>query len=154
MKGERMKGRKILLLLFILSISLAWAINAYAQRTVTQTHSFVLEKWTTINLSVEGVSIKELRFYNETKATGGTFGINPTRGPYMNFIVYNDSHYAMDYGVAVALFDKKHKLITAESYTHPGDIDPGERHEGTIVFGPVNRRYIETSYFKIVLELY
>ena len=149
-----MRGKKSTMLLFILSLSLVFAVSAYAQRTVSQTHTFALEKWITINLNVEGISVKEIRFYNDTKTTGGTFGINPTSGPYMNFVVYNDTHHEVDYGIAVALFDKKHNLITAESYTHPGSFDPGERHEGTIIFGPVNRRYHEASYFKIVLELY
>ncbi|MBN1572222.1 MAG: hypothetical protein JW984_03380 [Deltaproteobacteria bacterium] len=149
-----MKLKKILLLLFILSIALVTAVNAYAQRTASQTHTFALEKWITINLSVEGISVKELRFFNDTKTTGGTFGINPTSGPYMNFVVYNDAYHEVDYGIAVALFDKKNNLITAESYTHPGEIDAGERHEGTIIFGPVNRRYHEASYFKIALEIY
>jgi hypothetical protein len=149
-----MKGKRILLIVLILSIALVSAINAHAQRNVTQTHTFAIEKWTTLNLAIEGISIKEIRFFSDTKTTGGAFGINPTRGPYLKFIIYNDSYHEIDYGVAIALFDKKHKLITAGSFAHPGDLDPGERYEGTIVFGPVNRRYHETSYFKIALEIY
>ena len=149
-----MKGKRILLLVLVLSIALVSAVNAHAQRNVAQTHTFAMEKWITLNLSVEGVSIKEVRFFSDTKTTGGAFGINPTRGPYLQFVIYNDAYHEIDYGVAVALFDKKHKLITAGNFTHPGDLDPGERYEGTIVFGPVNRRYHEASYFKIALEIY
>ncbi len=149
-----MKRKKILLIVLILSIALVSAMDAYAQRNVSQTHTFTLEKWTTLNLTIEGISIKEIRFFGDTKATGGAFGLSPTRGPYLKFIIYNDSYHEIDYGVAIALFDNKHKLITASDYAHPGKLDPGERHEGTIVFGPVNRRYHETSYFKIALEIY
>ncbi len=75
-----------------------------------------------------------------------------TRGPYATFAIVNNSGHDMEYGVAVALFDKDNRLITAADFSQVGSLDPGERKEQDIVFGPVNMRYKEATYFKIVLE--
>lgn len=122
--------------------------------SVSQTGNFMLDRWTKIDLESGGLVISEIRFTTETKATTGPFGLSTARGPYMSFVVYNDSGYDLDYGISVALFDRNGNLTTANSYSHPGNIKPGERHEGVIIFGEVNRRYHEATKFKIVLETY
>jgi hypothetical protein len=145
------KKRAVLVLISILLI--VPAVFAYAV-TVSATHTFFLEKWITIDLAAEGLLIKDIRFTSDTKATTGRFGLSATRGPYVDFVIYNNSGYEMDYGVSIALFDKDGNLITANSYSHTGELEPGERHEGTIVFGEVHARYFEAKKFKIVLETY
>ena len=75
-----------------------------------------------------------------------------TRGPYATFVIVNNSGHDIEYGVAIALFDKDHTLITASDFAQVGNLDSGERNEYDVVFGPVNMRYKEASYFKIVLE--
>ena len=122
--------------------------------SVSQTGNFILDRWTKVDLESGGIILREIRFTTETKATTGPFGMSTARGPYMSFVVYNDSGYELDYGISVALFDRNGNLTTANSYSHPGTIKPGERHEGAIVFGEVNKRYHESTKFKIVLETY
>jgi len=122
--------------------------------TVSKSVSLTMEKWETVDLEVDGLVLKEIRFTTDTKGTTGRFGLSATSGPYMTFIVYNNTAHEIDYGIAVAVFDKNGKLITAGSFSHTGELDPGERHEGSIVFGEVNRRYTEAVKYQIVMETY
>jgi hypothetical protein len=122
--------------------------------TVAKSKTLTMEKWETVDLEVDGLVLKEVRFTTDTKGTTGRFGLSATSGPYMTFVMYNNTAHEIDYGIAVALFDKNGKLITAGSFSHTGELDPGERHEGTIVFGEVNRRFSEAYKYQIVVETY
>jgi len=129
------------------------ATHAWGE-TVSKSKSLTMEKWETVDLEADGLVLKEVRFTTDTKGTTGRFGLSATTGPYMTFVVYNNTAHDVDYGLAVAVFDKNGKLITAGSFSHTGELDPGERHEGSIVFGEVNRRYTEAVKYQIVLETY
>jgi len=122
--------------------------------TISKSKTLNLEKWETVDLEVDGLVLKEVRFTTDTKGTTGRFGLSATSGPYMTFVIYNNTAHEIDYGIAVALFDKNGMLVTAGSFSHTGELDPGERHEGTIVFGEVNRRYTEAVKYQLVLETY
>jgi hypothetical protein len=122
--------------------------------TASKSKSLTMEKWETVDLEADGLVLKEVRFTTDIKGTTGRFGLSATSGPYMSFVVYNNTAHDIDYGIAVAVFDKNGKLITAGSFSHTGELDPGERHEGTIVFGEVNRRFTEAVKYQIVLETY
>lgn len=142
--------RKIVLLTLVLSFLITSAVCYAGDIAITKGISY--DKWITLNLEKDGLVIKEVIFKSDTEAKTGRFGLGVTRGPYMTFVIVNNSGHDMEYGVAVALFDKDHVLITAADFAQVGTLDAGERNENDIVFGPVNMRYREASYFKIVLE--
>jgi hypothetical protein len=152
-KGRIMKYLHLIVVLAVVCLVVFPATYAQGE-TVSKSESLNLEKWETVDLEVDGLVLKEVRFTTDTKGTTGRFGLSATSGPYMTFIIYNNTAHEIDYGIAVALFDKNGKLITAGSFSHTGDLDPGERHEGTIVFGEVNRRYSEAVKYQLVLETY
>jgi len=143
-------NRKIILLFLVFSFAVMSAVCYAGDVSITRSMSY--DKWITLNLEKEGLVIKEVIFQTDTEAKTGRFGLGVTRGPYMTFVIVNNTGHDMEYGVAVALFDKDHNLITAGDFAQVGTLDAGERNENDIVFGPVNMRYREASYFKIVLE--
>jgi hypothetical protein len=145
---ETMKKAMFLFALIILVVSAAFVYAGDATTTVTMSY----DKWITLNLEKEGLVITEINFKSDTEAKTGRFGLGVTRGPYATIEIINKSSHDMEYGVAVALFDKDHKLITAADFAQVGKLDAGERKEQDIVFGPVNARYKEATYFKITLE--
>lgn len=129
-------------------------VTSVLGETVAKTENLTMEKWETVDLDVDGLVLKEVRFTTDTKGTTGRFGLSATSGPYMTFVMYNNTAHEIDYGIVVALFDKNGRLVTAGSFSHTGELDPGERHEGTIVFGEVNHRFTEAVKYQIVLETY
>ena len=148
-----MKYLHLLVVLFVACCVVFPATHAWGE-TISKSKSLTLERWETVDLEVDGLVLKEVRFTTDTKGTTGRFGLSATSGPYMTFVMYNNTAHEIDYGIAVALFDKNGKLVTAGNFSHTGELDPGERHEGTIVFGEVNRRYSEAVKYQIVLETY
>lgn len=148
MKYLHLTAVLVLICLVVFPATSAWG------ETVAKTKSLTMEKWETVDLDVDGLVLKEVRFTTDTKGTTGRFGLSATSGPYMTFVMYNNTAHEIDYGIAVALFDKNGRLVTAGSFSHTGELDPGERHEGTIVFGEVNRRFTEAVKYQIVLETY
>jgi hypothetical protein len=144
-----MKGKFILFSLVLLL--LATSAVTYAG-DISLTKSMSYDKWITLNLEKDGLVVREIIFKTDTEAKTGRFGLGVTRGPYATFVIVNNTGHDMEYGVAVALFDKNHNLITAADFAQVGTLDAGERKENDIVFGPVNMRYREAAYFKIVLE--
>jgi hypothetical protein len=146
---ETMKGKIVLFSLVLLVLAMG-AVSYAGDTTLTKGISY--DKWITINLEKDGLAVQEIIFKTDTEAKTGRFGMGVTRGPYATFVIVNNSSHDMEYGIAIALFDKDHNLITAADFSQVGKLDPGERNESDIVFGPVNMRYREASYFKIVLE--
>ncbi|MBN2223730.1 MAG: hypothetical protein JW765_03550 [Deltaproteobacteria bacterium] len=144
-----MKGKIILFSLAFLLLVMG-AVSYAGDAALTKGISY--DKWITLNLEKDGLVVREIIFKTDTEAKTGRFGLGVTRGPYATFVIVNNSGHDMEYGVAVALFDKNHTLITASDFAQVGKLDSGERNEYDIVFGPVNMRYKEASYFKIVLE--
>jgi hypothetical protein len=146
---ETMKSKIVLFSLVFLFLAIG-AVSYAGDITITKGISF--DKWITLNLEKDGLVVQEIIFKTDTESKTGRFGLGVTRGPYATFSIVNNSGHDMEYGVAIALFDKDHNLITAGDFAQVGKLDAGERNESDIVFGPVNMRYREASYFKIVLE--
>jgi hypothetical protein len=140
-------------ILFSLLVALLFAAGSALAGDAALTKNISFDKWITINLEKDGLVIKEIRFNTgDTETKSSHFLAGYTKGPYATFEIYNNTSHDMEYGIAIALFDKDHTLITASDYAQVGKLDPGERKEDNIIFGPVNMRYREATYFKIVLE--
>jgi hypothetical protein len=146
---ETMKTK---IVLFSLAFSLLVMGTVCYAGDIAITKGMSYDKWITLNLEKDGLIVKEVIFQSDTEAKTGRFGLGVTRGPYMTFVIVNNTGHDMEYGIAVAVFDKNNILITAADFAQVGTLDAGERKENDIVFGPVNMRYKEASYFKIVLE--
>ncbi len=144
-------NKKIVMLPLLLTLLLAVAVAAFAG-DASLTRSISFDKWMTINLTREGLTVTDIIFKTDTEAKTGRFGLGVTRGPYATFSIVNNSGHDMEYGVAIALFDKNNNLITAADYAQVGKLNPAESKQEDVVFGPVNLRYTEATYFKIVLE--
>jgi hypothetical protein len=146
---DTMKRKFVLFFLLFLLLILG-TVSYAGDAALTKSISF--DKWITLNLEKDGLVVKEIIFKSDTEAKTGRFGVGVTRGPYATFVIVNNSGHDMEYGIAIALFDKDHTLITAADFAQVGELDGGERKEQDIIFGPVNMRYKEATYFKIVLE--
>ncbi len=145
-----MKSKIILFSLVFLFLAMG-AVSYAGDATLTKGISY--DKWITLNLEKDGLVVQEIIFKTDTEAKTGRFGLGVTRGPYATFVIVNNTSHDMEYGIALAMFDKDNRLITAADFAQVGTLDPGERKENDVVFGPVNMRYREASYFKIVLEV-
>jgi hypothetical protein len=121
---------------------------ATASKKITWTN----EQWIPVNLSSDGMSIKEIRFEVE----GGVHW-NPLRagkGPQCFVQVKNEPGHGMHLAVAVALFDDKGGLIAATESSHIAELDPNESGEIKMTFREVKRRFFEARTGQIVLETY
>jgi hypothetical protein len=120
--------------------------------TISKKIKWSNEQWIPVNLSSEGVEIKEVRFEVE-----GGIHWNPLRagrGPQCFVEVKNTSDHAMHLAVAVALFDDNGDLLAATESSHIGDLDPGESAEIKMTFREVKRRFFEAKTAQIALETY
>src|SRR5262245_32861866 len=89
-------------------VALAATLRA---ETVAKTIKWDNEKWIPVNLAVEGIEVKDIRFEVE-----GGIHWNPLRagiGPQAFVNVRNTSGHEMKMAVAVALFDAKGMLVGA-----------------------------------------
>jgi len=105
-----------------------------------------------VNLAVEGIEIKEIRF-----AVEGGIHWNPLRagiGPQAFVQVKNASDHEMKMAVAVALFDDKGGLLAASESSNIGALDPGEAKEIKMTFREVKRKFFEAKTAQIALETY
>src|SRR5262249_50678083 len=110
------------------------------------------EKWIPVNLTSEGIQIKEVRFEVE-----GGIHWNPLRagkGPQCFVQVKNTSDHAMHLALAVALFDAEGNLLAATESGHIGDLDPNEDGEIKMTFREVKRRFFEAKTAQIALETF
>ena len=105
-----------------------------------------------MNLTAEGVEIKEVRF-----AVEGGIHWNPLRagkGPQAFVPVKNTVDHEMKMAVAVALFDDKGGLLAATEASNIGALDPGEAKEIKMTFREVKRKFFEAKTAQIALETY
>jgi hypothetical protein len=140
---------------------LTWAVTVFVlllwpampqAATASKKITWVNEQWIPINISSEGVSIKDIRFEVE-----GGIHWNPLRagkGPQCFVQVKNESGHDMHLAVAVALFDDKGDLIAATESGHIGELDANETAEIKMTFREVKRRFFEAKTGQIVLETY
>jgi hypothetical protein len=120
--------------------------------TTSKKFTWQNEEWIPLNMSSEGISLKEIRFEVE-----GGIHWNPLRagrGPQAFVQLKNESDHAMHLAVAVALFDGEGSLIAATESGHIGELDPGEDAEIKMTFREVKRRFFEAKKGEIVLETY
>jgi len=120
--------------------------------TVSKTIKWDNEKWLPVELSSEGVEIREVRF-----AVEGGIHWNPLRagiGPQAFVQVKNNSSREMKMAVAIALFDDKGTLIGATESANIGALDPGEAKEIKMTFRDVKRRFFDAKTAQIALETY
>ena len=118
--------------------------------TVSKKVKWVNEEWIPVNLTSEGIQLKDVRF----EVQGGIHW-NPLRagsGPQAFVNVKNISDHEMRLAVAVALFDADDNLIGATEATHIGVLDPGEAGEMKLTFREVKRRFFEAKTAHIALE--
>jgi hypothetical protein len=145
----RNRMRSFLLSAVLLLLAASTALHA---ATTSKKFTWESEQWIPVNLSAEGVSIKEIRFEVE-----GGIHWNPLRagkGPQAFVQVRNDSDHEMKFAVAVALFDSEGSLIAATESGHIGALDPDETAEVKMTFREVKRRFFESKKGEIVLETY
>ena len=120
--------------------------------TLSKTIKWDNEKWLPVELSSEGVEIREIRF-----AVEGGIHWNPLRagiGPQAFVQVRNTASQPMKMAVAIALFDDKNTLIGATESANIGSLDPGEAKEIKMTFRDVKRKFFEAKTAQIALETY
>ncbi|HTK28633.1 MAG TPA: FxLYD domain-containing protein [Vicinamibacterales bacterium] len=130
---------------------LLWAAMPAAE-TSSKKITWVNEQWIPVNLTSEGITIKEVRFEVE----GGVHW-NPLRagvGPQCFVRVKNESDHEMKLAVALALYDANGDLIAATESGHIGSLDPNESDEIKMTFREVKRKFFEAKTGQIALETY
>jgi hypothetical protein len=135
-----------------LGIALMALLATVRAETVATTIKWDNEKWIPVNLTAEGVQIKEIRF-----AVEGGIHWNPLRagiGPQAFVQVKNTADHEMKMAVAVALFDEKGGLLAASESSNIGALDPGEAKEIKMTFREVKRKFFEAKTAQIALETY
>ena len=135
-----------------LAITLLALVATVRAETVSTTIKWENEKWIPVNLTSEGVEIKDVRF-----AVEGGIHWNPLRagiGPQAFVQVKNGSDHELKMAVAVALFDEKGGLVAATESSNIGALDPGEAKEIKMTFREVKRRFFEAKTAQIALETY
>ncbi len=103
-----------------------------------------------VKLVVQGVEVSTIRFSLE-----GGIKLNPFksgRGPQAYLAVKNTGSKALDFGIAVVLYDEKGAVIAASESNHLGDLDPGEEGEIVVMFRYVKRKIYAAKTVEIVLE--
>lgn len=141
---------------YVWKVALAVAIVALATtiraETVGKTITWENEKWIPVNLSSEGVELKDIRF-----AVEGGIHWNPLRagiGPQAFVNVKNTSGHEMKMAIAVALFDAKGMLVGATESSNIGALDPDEAKEIKMTFREVKRKFFDAKTAQIALETY
>ena len=144
-----MKRSTLLVGAFIL---LSWMHAVTYGATESKKFTWQNDQWIPINLSSEGVVIKEIRFNVE-----GGIHWNPLRagkGPQAFLSIKNDSDHPMHLAVAVALYDEAENLIAATEGGHIGVLDPGESDEIKMTFREVKRRFFDAKTGQVALETF
>jgi len=120
--------------------------------TVSKKIKWANEQQIPVDLTSEGIVIKEVRF----EVQGGIHW-NPLRagiGPQCFVQVKNTTEHGMHLAVAVALFDDAGDLLGATESSHIGELAGGESGEIKMTFREVKRRFFEAKTAQIALETY
>jgi hypothetical protein len=136
---------------FTVVVMLAWPVVPRAA-TVSKKITWANEQWIPVNLSSEGVSIKDIRFEVE-----GGIHWNPLRagkGPQCFVQIKNESDHPMHLAVAVVLYDDHGDLVGATESGHIGELNPNESGEIKMTFREVKRRFFEAKTGQIALETF
>ena len=118
--------------------------------TVSKKITWANEQWIPVNLTSEGIQLKDVRF-----AVEGGIHWNPLRagvGPQAFVNLQNTSDHEMHLAVAIALFDKDGNLLGATEASHIGSLDPQEKAEMKLTFREVKRQFFEATTAQIALE--
>lgn len=132
------------------SIILVSAVPAALAETQSRRIRFDVGEAVPVKLVVEGIEISTVRFSIE-----GGMKLNPFksgRGPQAFLTVRNTGAKALDFAIAVALYDEKGMLIGASESNHLGDLDPGEEGQIEVMFRYVKRKLYSAKTVEIVLE--
>ena len=139
------------LMLFV-ALAVAASAAALEADTVSKKINWTNDKWITVNMTSEGITIKDIRFSVE-----GGIHWNPLRagtGPQCFVQVKNESNHNSRLAVAIVLYDEKGDLIAATESSHIGELEPNEQVEIKMTFRDVKRRFFEAKAGQIVLETY
>jgi hypothetical protein len=118
--------------------------------TMAKTINWENEKWIPVNMTVEGVDLKEVRFEVE-----GGIHWNPLRagrGPQAFVQLRNTTDHEIRLAVAIALFDQKGALLAASEASNIGSLDPSEVKEIKVTFREVKRKFFEAKTAQLALE--
>lgn len=135
--------------ILVLTTSLLAGPAAHAD-TASRKVKFDAGSTVPVKLNVQGVEVGTIRFSLE-----GSVKLNPFKagkGPEAFLTVKNVGTKALDFGIAVALYDEDGALIAASESNHLGDLDPGEDGEISVMFRYVKRNLYRAKTVEIVLE--
>jgi hypothetical protein len=120
--------------------------------TVAKKVRFDAGESVTVALAAEGLEVLSLRFSVEGGTNLNPFTFKAGKGPQGFLKIRNAGTRALDFGVAIALYDERGALIGASESNHLGEIDPGEENEVSVMFRYVKRKIYSAKTVEIVLE--
>lgn len=137
---------------FLVTTAILLAAAAAHADTVSKKVRFDAGDPVTVTLSAEGLEVASLRFSVEGGMNLNPFTFKAGKGPQAFLKVRNTGAKALDFGIAVALYDERGALIAASESNHLGEIDPGEEGEVSVMFRYVKRKIYSAKTVEIVLE--
>ena len=137
---------------FLVTTAILLAASAAHADTVSKRVRFDPGDTVPVRLVAEGLEVVSVRFSVEGGLNLNPFTFKAGKGPQAFFKVRNTGTRAMDFGVAIALYDERGGLIAATESSHLGEIDPGEGTEVSVMFRYVKRKVYSAKTVEIVLE--
>jgi hypothetical protein len=137
---------------FLVTTAILLAASAAHADTASKKVRFDAGDPVAVTLSAEGLEIVSLRFSVEGGMNLNPFTFKAGKGPQAFLKLRNTGSKALDFGVAIALYDERGALIAASESNHLGEIDPGEDGEVSVMFRYVKRKIYSAKTVEIVLE--
>jgi hypothetical protein len=137
---------------FLVTTAILLAASVAHADTVSKKVRFDPGNAVPVTLVAEGLELQSVRFSVEGGLNLNPFTFKAGKGPQAFFTVRNSGTRAMDFGVAVALYDERGALIAATESSHLGELDPGEDTEVSVMFRYVKRKVYSAKTVEIVLE--
>ena len=104
-----------------------------------------------VTLRNAGIAVRGYKFARQARIMQKTPFVDG--GPSLEVDVANEGTQGEDFAIAVALFDRKGKLVGVGTGDHTGKLDPGKTVQVKVVFKDLNQEAIYATTMQMSLEI-
>lgn len=148
----RLPAARTVVRAFLVTTAILLVTPAAHADTVSKRVRFAPGETVAVALAAEGLEVLNVRFSVESGTNLNPFTFKAGKGPQAFFTVRNHGTRALDFGMAVALYNEQGELIAAAESSHLGEMDPGDQAEMMVMFRFVKRKIFAAKTIEIVLE--